>query len=98
MFVRVKSLVMRLMMMIMTMVLMMIKAKLVRKSVVEIQELQEAPVQLVEVEDGQEDAEQVDQDPDSIQHIVTIRSLHKKTSITGVIAPEAKDNIKNQNN
>ena len=83
MFVRVKSLVMRLIMMIMTMVLMMIKAKLVRKSVVEIQELQEAPVQLVEVEDGQEDAEQVDQDPDRIQYIVTIRSLHNKTSITG---------------
>ena len=55
-------------------------------------------MQLVEVEDGQEDAEQVDQDPDRIQHIVTIRSLHKKTSITGFIAPEAKDNIKNQNN
>ena len=60
-----------------------LKAKLVRKSVVEIQELQEAPVQLVEVEDGEEDAEQVDQDPDRIQHIVTIRSLHNKTSITG---------------
>ena len=35
-------------------------------------------MQLVEVEDGKEDAEQVDQDPDRIQHIVTIRSLRKK--------------------
>ena len=50
----------------------------VENSVVEIQELQEAPVQLVEVEDGQEDAKEVDQDPDGIQHIVTIRSLCKK--------------------
>ena len=55
-------------------------------------------MQLVQVEDGQEDAEQVDQDPDRIQHIVTIRSLRKKTPITGVIASEAKDNIKNKIN
>ena len=34
------------------------------------------PVQLVEVEDGEKDAEEVDQDPDGIQHIVTIWSLH----------------------
>ena len=34
------------------------------------------PVQLVEVEYGEKDAEQVDQDPDGIQHIVTIWSLH----------------------
>ena len=33
------------------------------------------PVQLVEVEDGEEDAEKVDQDPDSIQHIVSVRAL-----------------------
>ena len=80
MFVRVKSLVMRLIMMMTLMMnkLSSLKAKLVRKSVVEIQELQEAPVQLVEVEDGQEDTEEVDQDPDGIQHIVTIRSLRKK--------------------
>ena len=36
------------------------------------------PVQLVEVEDGEEDAEKVDQDPDGIQHIVTIWSLGSK--------------------
>ena len=34
-------------------------------------------MQLVEVEDGEEDAEEVDQDPDGIQHIVPIRSLRK---------------------
>ena len=32
-------------------------------------------MKLVEVEDGEEDAEKVDQDPDGIQHIVTIWSL-----------------------
>ena len=32
-------------------------------------------MQLVEVEDGEEDAEEVDQDPDGIQHIVAIWSL-----------------------
>ena len=55
-------------------------------------------MQLVEVEDGEEDAEEVDQDPDGIQHIVTIRSLHNTTSMTGDIAPEARDNIKNNCN
>ena len=29
----------------------------------------------MEVEDGEEDAEEVDQDPDGVQHIVTIWSL-----------------------
>ena len=35
-------------------------------------------MKLVEVEDGEEDAEKVDQDPDGIQHIVTIWSLGSK--------------------
>ena len=36
------------------------------------------PVQFVEVEDGQENTKQVDQDPDCVQHIVTVRSLRPR--------------------
>ena len=38
-------------------------------------------MKLVEVEDGEEDAEKVDQDPDGIQHIVTIWSLRSRIRI-----------------
>ena len=36
------------------------------------------PVQFVEVEDGQEDTKQVDQNPDRVQHIVTVGSLRPR--------------------
>ena len=36
------------------------------------------PVQFVEVEDGQENTEQVDENPDRVQHIVTVRSLRPR--------------------
>ena len=36
------------------------------------------PVQFVEVEDGQENTKQVDQNPDRVQHIVTVGSLRPR--------------------
>ena len=35
----------------------------------------QVPVELVQVEHGEHDAEQVDQDPDGVQHVVAVRSL-----------------------
>ena len=37
-----------------------------------------SPVQFVEVEDGQENTKQVDQNPDRVQHIVTVGSLRPR--------------------
>ena len=52
------------------------------------------PVQLVEVEDGQEDTKQVDQNPDRVQHIVTVGSLRPRFRsyfLISIIIREWKD-------
>ena len=52
------------------------------------------PVQFVEVEDGQEDTKQVDQNPDRVQHIVTVGSLRPRFRsyfLISIIIRERKD-------
>ena len=36
------------------------------------------PVQLVQMEDGEHDRQDVDQDPDGVQHIVAVRTLRPR--------------------
>ena len=51
---------------------------MIRIRIVEVEEqfgFKASPVQFVEVEDGQENTKQVDENPDRVQHIVTVRSL-----------------------
>ena len=39
------------------------------------------PVQLVQMEDGEHDRQDVDQDPDGVQHIVAVRTLRPRVGI-----------------
>ena len=51
-------------------------------------------MQFVEVEDGQENTEQVDQNPDRVQHIVTVGSLRPRFRsyfVMSVFIREGKD-------
>ena len=39
------------------------------------------PVQLVQMEDGEHDCQDVDEDPDGVQHIVAVRTLRPRLRI-----------------
>ena len=39
------------------------------------------PVQLVQMEDGEHDRQDVDEDPDGVQHIVAVRTLRPRLRI-----------------
>ena len=39
------------------------------------------PVQLVQMEDGEHDCQDVDEDPDGVQHIVAVRTLRPRVRI-----------------
>ena len=40
------------------------------------------PVQLVQMEDGEHDCQDVDKDPDGVQHIVAVRTLRPRVRIS----------------